>query len=361
MHRLLTWLKNLVSVTVGVSVLLAVGEIAARVFSQVPSQATSEALFVPNVHGSSFGNAKDFRGEAFGIPVQTDTRGFRTALDDASGSYRAALYPAPSLLVLGDSVAFGPGVAESETFAALLRSMLGRGVENAAVIGYSTYDYLNFVRHVDLSRSQFDQVLLVFCLNDVHRESSVEINARLAARDAGQAPPVLESRPAAAGDNWVETLRRIGFIERANRFLADRSKLYVLVRALVTDTSGRYFKADFEPYLDGKERLASVIDDLRSVERELMSKGIPLTIVITPYEAQLRSRDSAVWLPQRFLTEQMRLAGIEAHDAAGAFQNAGGNPADYFLSHDPMHLSVEGHALLARYLTEAVLPRSQSN
>jgi lysophospholipase L1-like esterase len=75
------------------------------------------------------------------------------------------------ILVLGDSVAFGPGVPENETFSNLLESRLkeqGHRVDviNTGVPGYTTYSelqyYLTAGRHLEP-----DIVLLAFCMNDI--------------------------------------------------------------------------------------------------------------------------------------------------------------------------------------------------
>jgi hypothetical protein len=51
-----------------------------------------------------------------------------------------------AILLLGDSVGFGPAVEEPETYAGLLRARFpAQRIYNSAVIGYTTTDYRNVV------------------------------------------------------------------------------------------------------------------------------------------------------------------------------------------------------------------------
>jgi len=75
------------------------------------------------------------------------------------------------ILLLGDSVAYGPGVDAEEVFAARLEALLGAAgtpvdVINAGVPGYTPYNELQFYR----SRGHLfdaDTVVVVFCVDDV--------------------------------------------------------------------------------------------------------------------------------------------------------------------------------------------------
>jgi hypothetical protein len=100
----------------------------------------------------------------FSVHVHTDGSGFRaTPAAPATG-------PALRILVVGDSFAFGWGVEDKETFAAVLARELGRvrpvEVINAGVPGYGPDQYWLFLRERGFALAP-DLVLLAECGNDV--------------------------------------------------------------------------------------------------------------------------------------------------------------------------------------------------
>jgi lysophospholipase L1-like esterase len=70
----------------------------------------------------------------------------------------------PEIVVLGDSIAMGWGVAQEETFAALLARATGRRVLNAAVSSYGTARELRLLERVD--RGRLDWLVIQYNVND---------------------------------------------------------------------------------------------------------------------------------------------------------------------------------------------------
>jgi hypothetical protein len=117
-------------------------ELAARAFSSVGLVGNSKDLFVARAWGTSHGNAPHIEAISFGQRVFTGEYGFRIA-PGSNGKDDGA---ANAILLIGDSVGFGPAVDEPETYAGLLRTRFPtQRVYNASVIGFSTRDYRNFV------------------------------------------------------------------------------------------------------------------------------------------------------------------------------------------------------------------------
>lgn len=329
------------SVLIGISLaigILFLGEIIVRVTTNVIFLGNSSNLFEAKRFGQSIGNAPNIRGLAFHEPAYTDSYGFRIP----NPGYRYPSAPRDKILILGDSVAFGPGVAEEKTFVGRLRaSRPDSAIFNAAVIGYGVNDYLNVVRALLDKGSQYTVVLLVFCLNDVSSDS-----ARL-----------LDSSAVPQRFSAVERLRNLTFAAAANEWLRENSKLYLYVKGVVTDPSARYFLADYLNY-DGRvdQKLGGVVE----LAAELSRAGIPLYIVISPYEYQLRTRDGVgpkdpiaddVMLPQRRIADFWGDKGLATYDSAGFFlSQVGRASSEYFLPSDPMHFSERGHAVMHRYI-----------
>ena len=81
-----------------------------------------------------------------------------------------------SILIIGDSVSFGFGVKEEESFAGLLRSEIKSNILNSSVIGHNLDSY-NFVLKTVTNDTQFqiNKLLFFLCLNDVVTSQGVLI------------------------------------------------------------------------------------------------------------------------------------------------------------------------------------------
>ncbi|MBF0458173.1 MAG: hypothetical protein HQK99_09790 [Nitrospirae bacterium] len=111
--------------------LLFVFEAVLRRNGIVKPISSSQELFIPNAFGSSKGNAKDVEAFSFGEKIYTDKYGFRVP----KGYRHIDKHYAGTILILGDSIAFGTGVKEEYTAAGLLRSKLpDMRVYNSGVI-----------------------------------------------------------------------------------------------------------------------------------------------------------------------------------------------------------------------------------
>ncbi|NOT30688.1 MAG: hypothetical protein HOP15_09610 [Planctomycetes bacterium] len=317
-----------------------------RLTSDLPLLGNSATLFVPARFGSSSGNARDATEVSFGQSVYLDGDGFRVP----HLGYRSAATRA--LLLVGDSVTFGPGVSEPETFAGRLRARLGSAnggssgagswnVLNAAVIGHAVPDYLNVVRTVLEERDDVAEVVLTYCLNDLSAVSAQAIRAALAEREA----------VAPAPRSWVERLRSVAAFARLNELLRERSKLYLLLRNSLTDPARLFFAADLALYERGEEVVFAELAPLAELASLLRARAIRLTVVISPYAAQVRAlapeQIEAALLPQRLVLGFLARHDIPALDATETLRLLGPRA---FLAYDPMHLSSVGHAAMEALL-----------
>lgn len=313
---------------------LALAEGVVRLTNDQPLLGTSAHLFVPDRFAGSRGNARGAEAVAFGETVYLDDAGFRVpARDYRSGASRA-------LLVVGDSVAFGPGVPEPETVAGRLRRALPDwNVLNAAVIGHAVGDYPNVVRTVLSERDDVREVVLVYCLNDLSVASAAEIER------------ALEERAARSGGTWIDRLRSVEALAAVNRYLRERSKLYLLLRNNLSDSPRLCFLADHELYTGGDDDVFARLQPLAEIEALLRPRGIGYVVVVAPYAWQLREPDPQWLLPQRLLARFLAARGIRTIDATDALAAIG---PEAFLPHDPMHLSVAGHGALAELVRGTV-------
>lgn len=324
-----------------VLVLAGAAELAVRAFSRVDLLGNSRNLFQANRFGTSVGNTPDVEASSFGQTVYTDANGFRVPQGGVPGD---AAKP-EAILILGDSVGFGPAVPEEETLAGLLRARFPeRRVYNASVIGYSTPDYLNVVDVFVPAHPEVKAVVLVYCLNDISPQSAQNIDRAL--KPEAQPPP----------RNLTETLRSFRLLSDANDYLRSRSKLYLFIRHRLLGTQTRDWRLLLHAYTAPEQRagIEGAARDVAAIAANLAARGIPFVVVLAPFEYQLRHpEDPDAQIPQRELTALLAPSGVAPIDARPYFA-ADVDPADYFLAYDPMHFSALGHRVMADVIARAL-------
>jgi lysophospholipase L1-like esterase len=350
-----------------VALLCLLAEGSARLlFPEINFLDTDSRLFVQNAYGPTHGNAPNFTGVSFGTVVSTGADGFRfnqsLTMAGGAGDNR------PTVLFLGDSITFGVGVPDGVTFVdALARRLPQWRFINAGSIGYDTNDYEEFVERFAIpnkGRLRISKIVLGFCLNDLSARSRANIadhrNSPDAANSAGAGGQPNDAVAATAGETpryqgiagWLH--KHTGWL---NEWLRSRSKLFLVLKNLMVDSSKAYFLADLSLYRDEATVLGSV-SRVHRISQELSAAGIDFAIAIFPYEYQLRAQQPDLFLPQRTLLERLRQRGIKTVDLARPFlddmQRSRRASRDYFLFNDPMHLSVLGHQVAAHGIEDIV-------
>lgn len=321
-------------------VLLALGEAYCRLFTRIHFLDSSANLFVPDRFGWSRGNLANGRGTAFGHPVHTDANGFRIDPDfPDSQDGRAVLF-------LGDSVAFGSGVDEKDSaLGRLRRARPGWRVYNASVIGYGLRDYVNVLDAFLPGHPDVKAVYVLMCLNDIHDLSDLAIQERLGRRAPTAPADAREAR------NVVVIAKRVALLQAVNDWLRSRSKLYLLLKSLVSpDAPMRYFLHDLQFYRsregDFEARMALIV----AMRDRLRGLGIPFRVVVLPYEVQLRAANADFTRPQRMICGYLAEHGVACIDTLPAFRDSGAPSRALYLYEDPMHFSPRGHGVLAGLL-----------
>jgi lysophospholipase L1-like esterase len=150
------------------------------------------------------------QAQVWGTSVRVNSRGFRGPEPREKKPGEAA---PPRVVVLGDSITFGNGLPESDTYVAQLEVRmrdLGTPVEalNLGVGGYDTVQEVAFLEHVGLALEP-DLVVVGFCPNDL---GVVSINLSELVRQPGSAgsPSLLLA--------WI---REIGWRRRAKAWFEE--------------------------------------------------------------------------------------------------------------------------------------------
>ena len=341
-RRSAEWLLLLGSVLATIA-LIALAEIAVRTFANIDPLGNSAYLFVANAYGTSNGNARNVEAISYGQTVYTDEHGFRVP----KGGVGEDESKSEAILILGDSIGFGPAVDEGDTFAGLLRARFpDRRIYNSSVIGYSTPDYRNVVAAFVPEHDEVKTVVLAYSLNDISAVSAQQIDQHLKKEPAPDLAPE---------QKFTEMLRSFSFLSDANDYLRSRSELYLFVRHRLLGTQLRDWKGVLNLYRP--ERIPDVeraADDVAEIAALLRERSIPFVVVLCPFEYQLREpADPESQIPQRvvggFLTER----GVSYIDARPYF-DAGRPSMDYFLAYDAMHFSALGHRVVADLISDTL-------
>jgi hypothetical protein len=325
-----TWKQRLALLSVSIGLVLLVllgGELYCRWFTRINFLDNSRGLMTANRFGTSYGNTPNYNGWSFGQDYTTDANGFRF-----DPQFKSVAEPnAPGVLIIGDSVSFGPAVKDDVTIAGWLRRGLPQErIYNASAIGYDALDYKNAVGTIVPQKPEIKTVVLFFCLNDVNEDSAAQIK--------------MQTKPAGVP---VEKTGG-GPVQRVNDFLRSRSKLYLWAKNALRDTSLIYFQFDRAYYQKGDQLVADSLLPIKEIKTQLDAAGVALKVFVLPYEAQTRPGTPPDFLePQKRVDADLKQFGIDYYDTTPDFQAAGADARYLFLYGDPMHLSATGHRMVA--------------
>lgn len=262
-----------------------------------------------------------FDGRFLGEPVHVNSLGLRgpePELPKPPGRTRVACF--------GDSITFGYGVGDEQTYAfRLSRELAGRGVDtvNAAVTGYTSHQALARLRAL-APALQAD--VATFCIgwNDGTRR-------------------IVDDR------EYARRLRRVMAVEGTlDRLYLYRALKRLYLGALVVRPEGRAPEARRVALPDYRANLAAIVATCRqhgirpvfvALPRRRQPQGTP---VESPYPAAFAQAARELGVPLLAL-------GPLGYDTA---------PEDnsrYFI--DTLHFSAEGHALAARLLAQQMVER----
>jgi len=234
------------------------------------------------------------------------------------------------IVVLGDSVAYGYGVKDEETFSRLLEVSLnaqGKNVEviNLAVCGYGLEAYTEVYR---LKARQFnpDLVLLAYVLNDLAPTNAVVGSiANQIKRNA--------------------KLRRIGKFSQFAAWLADNYEKAIESYENTKSFNEKYFNPEYRNVLDG---------NLKILHDETSSDSVPLVVFVFPYLHDMKNYP--LLAVHAVIKEALLKTGISFHDLLEDFRSY--DVLSFRIDpHDITHPNVEGHRVAAEAM-EAYLKQA---
>ncbi len=250
------------------------------------------------------------------------------------------------VLILGDSVSWGNGVADvSRVYPQILERQLEAvrpgdtfEVVNAGVPGYSTFQELRYLEKHGLALEP-DVIVLQFCLNDV-----VERYRALAEYGGNRHFLGVDTRGALSGA-FGAAIRWSRAFEMLVYELQHTARDYDEYRGenLARDRLSR----------ENASAWAQTIAEIDAIRRLANRHEIPLVLMIAPYLFQVQ-RPTTKRQPQDRLLAYASNRGMTAVDLLPVFSRASrGRAVNLF--NDASHFSERGHAIAAHALVQPVL------
>ncbi len=283
------------------------------------------------------------------VEVSTDDLGMRRI--DRTATAGVAEGGKLRVLFLGDSVTFGEGVSDNETFPQLLegrRTGRGRRVQalNGGVPGYGIANEVELF--VDVRESVApDVAVLVFYLNDAIPSPAIRVFT----------PPAWLADSYLVGRLYVVASRAAGGLAPASRFMPEQSLVEGWQREVLAargDPSRALAAKNLADWgvawSDGVwSWIEPYVVKFASLARETGARPL---LVVTPLEAQLdasRLDDR----PQRRMREIGGKLGMPVVDVLPALREASGASKEaLFLDH--CHFSPAGHRVVAEAIGQAL-------
>ncbi len=281
-------------------------------------------LGTPNSRARQRKNTGDYD-----VEVRFGPRGFRDPRDVARAQ-------AADLLVVGDSFAFGWGVAEDERWSNLFAALAGQRMFNIAMPGQNLDGYDRLIRHARELGSRSTRLVVSLCMeNDLGSYPGLRAQA-------GEASPGNPRAP------WIP-------ISAAKFWLADRSALYGLLTAGVHRTRALEALAEgaglVQPNLGAvgnrpvsAEEIAATADRLAA-----LAKGFETTVLIVPSRGLWLERSAADSdRVHRGMVAALAARGLEVVDLRAAFEVTGEPLALHFAKDG--HWNERGHRVASECL-----------
>ena len=265
-------------------------------------------------------------GVIFNEVIYTDNNGYRIP----SKNYK--YLGKKNIFILGDSVTFGNGVKENETFIGLLRKKYKEiNFLNSSVPGYQIKDHISVINQT----TKFDninKIIYFFTLNDIYGSSNI-LNLDNKKKESDF------------------SLKKYKLLSKINIYLRNKSYLYMFIKGIGTDPSKRWFLNLYEKF-ETKD-FNEIENHLITLSNYSKNEQSDFIIILFTYEYQTRNCSKNVLKPQKKIVKILTNLNIEFKDLTGIFCNQK-KPKKNFYKFDPMHLSKQGHNLVYKTLKNEI-------
>jgi hypothetical protein len=285
------------------------------------------------------------------------------------------------ILVLGDSLPYGPHVGVEHTFPKVLERRLGGEaahveVMNSGVLAYSPFNEREYYAS-RLRAFHPSLVVISFCMNDVVDPTLHWAKAVGGRSPLDELPPDAIPNPAYHRDHALPLLQRHLDEQGSHlRDLLDQSAFYrVVVDPLlgpgIPDTSVTAGGKKYPAYLTGEDTLSiEVLMDWDSTEwvwlrkqydemiADIRSDGAEVVILVNPLRYQLE--EGYPLFPQHLFARYCAQRKVACFDVGPALRKYGGASLFIGTAHgvlDIWHYNAKGHAVVGAALADFLLRR----
>ena len=270
----------------------------------------------------------------FGKKVFLDQYGYRVP-------YKEFVYKKNEnkIIFIGDSVLFGSGVNEEETFVGRLRKDKDnedKSYVNAAIIGNDVSENLSDIKK-NYKLFGNNNFFIILTLDDIINNKVTENKNEENEKNA----------------NLIQRLKNNYFLRKINLFLRTKSYTYLWLKGIVTKPSKRYFFESFDHYKD-EEKINFFNTKIGEIKNFEKFKGINIKFIILPYEYQTRNYcESKFLLPQEKILKVFEEREIDYINLTKNFCDHP-NPKKLYLNFDPVHLSIKGHDFVSKLIKNGI-------
>ena len=270
--------------------------------------------------------------KVFGKKSKTDKNGFRIPLNNFSYKNEKK-----SILILGDSVTFGVGVKEKNTFIGILRNNLqDNNLYNTAIFGHNieSYSYILKKNHKKF-KNEINEVVIFLCLNDLVPYQGA----------------VFKKKEKNEINNFQKNIVKNTFAVKLNVFLRERSSLFVLLKGFLTNPIERHYNY-MKVLYDNKKNLIGFEKFVNEIDGFMNKNNLKYRYVLLPYAHQVRNNCKKNLLkPQEIIKDILNKKNLNLIDYTSEFCKIPNNN-DLFLKYDPVHLSNYGHRFVSDLLIQ---------
>ena len=306
--------------------LIVTFEMLLRIFDVVTLQGNTKDIFFSKNNVTLSKSNKNF--EVFGIQSKTDEYGFRIPLNNFEYDQQK-----PYTLILGDSVSFGVGVKEKDTFIGIVRK-IHNNILNTSIMGHNLKSHLYLLKeNYKKFNKNIDQVVIFLCLNDI-----VPFQGVVKKEDINNK------------NNFLENFAKNKFTIDLNIFLREKSALFIFLKGIFTNPVKRHYDYMLALY-EEEENLKEFEIYIKKINMFSDKNNLKTKFILLPYAHQInKDCEKDLMLPQKIINEIFSKLGLKLYDYSSNFCN--NKDSYYFLRFDPVHLSKYGHKYVSNLIIQ---------
>ena len=308
-------------------ILILILEIFIRIFDIVTLQGNTKDIFFSKNDIILSKSNKNFK--VFGIKSKTDKYGFRIPLNNFQYNEQK-----PYTLILGDSVSFGVGVKEEDSFIGIMRKKTNNNLLNTSIMGHNLKSHLHLLKeNYKNFNTNIDQIVIFLCLNDV-----VPFQGVVKKEDINNE------------NNFFENFVKNKFTLNLNIFLREHSALFVLLKGIFTNPVKRHYDYMLALY-EEEDNLKEFENYIRKIYLFSESNNLKTKFILLPYAHQIKKNcEKDLMVPQKIINKIFTKQGLKLYDYSSNFCSE--KDSSLFLKFDPVHLSKYGHKYVSNLIIE---------